>query len=68
VQEPVESLAEKVTAPVGEFPVTVAVHVVVVFTATGLGEQSTVIAVGAKDAPMTMVKEVELGSLLESPL
>jgi hypothetical protein len=41
----VELPAVKVTVPAGEFPVTVAVHTVVPFTATGLGRHSTVIVV-----------------------
>jgi hypothetical protein len=42
----VELSVEKVTLPVGEFPETEAVHVVVELTPTGFGLQSTEVVVG----------------------
>jgi hypothetical protein len=68
VQEPVEPAVENVTVPVGELPLTVAVQVVVALTATGLGEQSTVIVVETSDPSTVTVNVPELGPLFESPL
>jgi hypothetical protein len=68
LKTPVELLLENVTYPVGEFPVTVAVQVVLALTANVAGSQTREDVVGAKDSPTTTVKVVELGWLFESPL
>jgi hypothetical protein len=61
---PVPLEDENVTVPVGELPVTVAMHVVDEPVSTGEGEQETAVE---EMATTVITKVPELAALLESP-